>query len=1422
MVVVVAVHIKLIVSYLEDNIDRICVSLVCKRWFDESDKYLYFNTDNIGIIQNQEEDGADEDSDGIFTLESYRSLIMRSLEQKSNCTLSIGRSFYQTDYTVDPSTNIDETTDIITANITTVSSNFQVLNEKYTKNLYRMISNSNVDTLKRISNLSCVLPVNLTSISFGETFNVPLLAGYLPPNLKKLKFECNPDFNQAISAGVLPNTLKKLKFGEVFNKRLEPNVLPSSLTYLELGYYYDQTLQVGSLPPNLRVLIHKGESKISSNGVLPQSLCTLRSHISWLPFIKSLNNLTTLTIFNTDETIITLNLSDLPASLTSLDVNGPCRLKSTLSPSIRYLDIFLTQYDIDEIFKDRSQYHLERLCVEGTKQESLDNLKIKELQLNFAKNKSIIRDIPFGVETLYFGYNNFHLYKNIPNGIPSSVKKLIFQYYVTISELAFEIPNTVEEVVIQGYFNLDQFSNIDSHDHPSNSEPNKDTPLYNIKCLFSLESYRSLILRSFNQKSNCTMTYGRCFYLADYSVNPCKHYRIPSLSCVLPVNLASITFTFEFNEELLAGFLPPKLEELKLESSPRFNQQISAGVLPNTLKKLIFGEFYNQALEPHVLPSSLTYLELGSHYNHPLQVGSLPPNLRVLIHYGNSKISSDGVLPQSLRTLTTSESWIPFIKSLNNLTTLTLFPNDDNLSTLDLSDLPGSLTSLDIGDSFDHLISSLSPSIRYLDIHLTDYDIDEIFEDRSQYHFETLCVEGIKQESLDNLKIKEFQLEFENSGSTFRDIPFGEETLNIGNGDKFKIEIPSSVKKIIFQYSSTFNEFIFQIPNTVEEVIYESHYLIFGQSDNHFSAAILSVHLLLFMIVNLSHILLLKIVNYLEDNLDKICVSLVCKRWFNERDKYLYFNTDHININLCKDIASSGELDEDEEEVSYDHSNNESNKDAPLYNIKCLFTLKSYRSSILRSLNQKGNCTLTYGRCFYQTDYSVNPSIYREDKMFRITPNITKVMISDKLDNNYLKEIYEMISNSNVSTLKGISSLSCVLPVNLTSISFDHRFEEPLLAGYLPPNLKKLKFEWNPNFNQPIKAGVFPNTLEKLVFGESFNQRLEPNVLPSSLTYLELGYDYSQTLQVGSLPPNLRVLIIYGNSKISSDGVLPQSLSTLESPLTWIPFIKSLNNLTTLMLFQSDDSINTIDLSDLPSSLTSLEILDSCNLKSSLSPSIRYLGIHLTEFDIDEIFKDRSQYHFERLCLDGSKEESLENLKIKELQLRFDRQEAIKKHIPFGVETLYLGHYELDYGAEIIKIEIPPSVKEIIFQYNSTITQLDFDIPNTVEEIAVQNYINSYPLSRGWIPNSVKSLTVPSEMILDILQFDTLRSVTNLCIIRDRDKWPFNLDVRKIYDNQYLIFGRSNNNFSAGMVSGNLSPFMNIALHDNSAKQNQL
>ncbi|EFA76680.1 hypothetical protein PPL_09430 [Heterostelium album PN500] len=338
--------------------------------------------------------------------------------------------------------------------------------------------------------------------------------------------------------------------------------------------------------------------------------------------------------------------------------------------------------------------------------------------------------------------------------------------------------------------------------------------------------------------------------------------------------------------------------------------------------------------------------------------------------------------------------------------------------------------------------------------------------------------------------------------------------------------------------------------------------------------------------VNLPHLLLAKIISLIHENVDRIVFTLTCKRWFNERHKYLSFNTD-----IIKEIITKKEIDDS--------------------------FLNSYKSIYIDSINRKNNYHLfaSYGN---STDYYIElnklPLIYNS------------IRISLPQEHSYFEEIYRLIPLSNITTLKKCQTLRYRLPENLTSISFFQKFNEPLLPGYLPANLKILSFKYT-IFNQPIKVGILPNILEKLILDRGFRQPLEPGVLPTSLKYLTY---HGIFFKVESLPPNLEVFKYYGRSLLKENDVLPMTLHTLTAPSSWLPAIKSLPNLKSLSLTFSHYDDETIDLGYLPSSLTQLEI-EKGRYISTMPPSIKRLDLLHAEYDIDEIFKDRSQYQFDYL-----------------------------------------------------------------------------------------------------------------------------------------------------------------------------------------------
>ncbi|EFA75832.1 hypothetical protein PPL_10887 [Heterostelium album PN500] len=514
------------------------------------------------------------------------------------------------------------------------------------------------------------------------------------------------------------------------------------------------------------------------------------------------------------------------------------------------------------------------------------------------------------------------------------------------------------------------------------------------------------------------------------------------------------------------------------------------------------------------------------------------------------------------------------------------------------------------------------------------------------------------------------------------------------------------------------------------------------------------------MLVNLPHILLSKIINYLDDNIDRICCSFVCRKWFNERERYLSFNTDRLFVTDMQDN---------------DH-----------------FYLKSYQSLMSKSIDTKSKCSLIIGDNRFENDFHLTPQSFRTINGFSLY--VYKLILCDQTTRNAFKDdhqkvesLLKMISNSNIVKFKGCPTIRFRLPTNLTSVTFSGYFDEPLLPGYLPPMLKRLYLGngLKSNFNQPITAAVLPNTLEKLVLGYRFSHPLEPGVLPVSLRVLRInGTAFTYKPIVGTFPPNLEILEYSGYDSPIGDGVLPATLHTIEYiPLSWIPAVRSLPNIRSLTFWHWDfnEDFQTISLSDLPMTLTRLGVYSTTELAGSMPPSIKHLSLEGATYEVDEIFKDRSQYHLDFLKIDGQFEQSLASLDIKHLEIDHGANDEEQCHvaIPHGVESVRI---ELNVSA--FNTPIPSTVKKFITSDSSN--SLDgFEklispdiITDALEELVINYNSTIFPRKYSQYLSSI-SFSFPMHRIPNKL----------VLICRNHEK----ISIRRIHRNQFIIFGHSPN-----------------------------
>ncbi|EFA80596.1 hypothetical protein PPL_06535 [Heterostelium album PN500] len=531
-------------------------------------------------------------------------------------------------------------------------------------------------------------------------------------------------------------------------------------------------------------------------------------------------------------------------------------------------------------------------------------------------------------------------------------------------------------------------------------------------------------------------------------------------------------------------------------------------------------------------------------------------------------------------------------------------------------------------------------------------------------------------------------------------------------------------------------------------------------------------------IVNLSHVLLARIINYIDDNVDRIVFTLVCKRWHNERHRYLSFNTHHIDrikrwYNERHRYLSFNTHHIDRT-INEQHKNN--------------IFLNSYKSIYIDSINRKNDNHLFIRR--ENQRYSGYCLLTRQrieiNEIFPINVDSIEIGTSE----SEVENIYRMITRSNVTKLIKCNTLRYRLPENLTYLSFGSDLKEPLLPGYLPPHLKYLNFE-DSNFSQPIDKGLIPNGLEVLILGISFDQPLEPGVLPSSLKYLV--YSGTHHLKVGSLPPNLEEFMYYNTDNLSIDDgalpfVLPLTLQKLTAPVLWLPSIKSLSNLKSLSLlsFAGD----TIDLSYLPCSLTKLDF-EKGHLISTMPPSIKHLELSCTIYDTNEIFKDRSQYQFNYLLANAKKVESLQGLKIKRLDIElennsFNRIVPILEigDLPDGIETLRMGRFK-EFRIKVQ--QIPTTVRKlVVHSLRNIVFAENQPLPVTLQKLVIKSSVDKDKLFPSDIlPPSLESLSLPS------IQLPQPRIPNNLVLKLNQRVNNQIICLRRLDDHHFLFLNEA-------------------------------
>lgn len=158
----------------------------------------------------------------------------------------------------------------------------------------------------------------------------------------------------------------------------------------------------------------------------------------------------------------------------------------------------------------------------------------------------------------------------------------------------------------------------------------------------------------------------------------------------LPSSLLYLKIGEKFNKDILEKVLPDKLITLEFDKFSCFQKKIKKNILPNSIKKLVFGNKYNQRIKPNRLPSELKYFILGREYLHDLN-NVLPNKVKYLevgfnyVHYfDNIPLSLEIICfdyyYKSIAEITTIKKII--LKNFYNGSSIIKFP--DNLQELQI------------------------------------------------------------------------------------------------------------------------------------------------------------------------------------------------------------------------------------------------------------------------------------------------------------------------------------------------------------------------------------------------------------------------------------------------------------------------------------------------------------------------------------------------------------------------------------------------------------------------------------------------------------------------------------------------------------------------------------------------------------------
>ncbi|EFA76804.1 hypothetical protein PPL_09556 [Heterostelium album PN500] len=349
-----------------------------------------------------------------------------------------------------------------------------------------------------------------------------------------------------------------------------------------------------------------------------------------------------------------------------------------------------------------------------------------------------------------------------------------------------------------------------------------------------------------------------------------------------------------------------------------------------------------------------------------------------------------------------------------------------------------------------------------------------------------------------------------------------------------------------------------------------------------------------------SHVILKHIISYL-DNIDRICLSLICKSLFQDRDKFIQFK---LGETLDPYII-------DEKYVLPSFRNIIRNQfgQIPITN---LFRFEENQICKVGSIPD-GTTNLSFQPFFDSViePHSIPESVdtlnlgYKFNKPLEpnsLPPRLKTLMISmcykQPLQNYTLPNSIETLLISYIPF-----SLE-TLPTSLVELCFVDGIPIPLKPGMLPPTLRRLTILGEYRF--PLEPGDIPNTIVKLQIHPlcpltpgaiprgirklklSGRKALQIGSIPDTVEFLSLGESYNIPLVKSIFPPALKTLVVGGNFQHQRNSELPDTITKLKiSKANVLPEFLPPNLKTLVKLYKPG-----VALGKVPASLDTLQYIE--------------------------------------------------------------------------------------------------------------------------------------------------------------------------------------------------------------------------------------